>query len=186
MQQTLNASKKRALAAAAGDAQSDDDDDDRPAPAAAAKKARAEPIGAGSGDNGSSSSSGGKPGVVQLGGQKRVEVSKFKVSLRALSPLCKRPFGSALCSHCDPRRCTRGCAACLCCMHVVLLLTLGAVLCLPCVQSFILVDIREMYTNKTSGEELPGKKGISLRPEQWATLLKNADKINEAIAKMQQ
>lgn len=53
-------------------------------------------------------------------------------------------------------------------------------------QSFILVDIREMYTNKTSGEELPGKKGISLRPEQWATLLKNADKINAAIAKMEQ
>lgn len=33
-------------------------------------------------------------------------------------------------------------------------------------KSFVLVDIRETYTDKTSGEERPGKKGISLKPEQ--------------------
>lgn len=97
-QQTLNASKKRALAAAAGDANSDDDER-LPAAAAAsssvAKKARAEP----SSDNGSS---GGKPGVVQLGGQKRVEVSKFKVRLQRLLYTHSTRW-----LHQAPLRCTR-------------------------------------------------------------------------------
>jgi len=41
------------------------------------------------------------------------------------------------------------------------------------------------FQDKTSGEEKPGKKGISLKPDQWAALVKNADKINAAIQKMQ-
>jgi hypothetical protein len=32
------------------------------------------------------------------------------------------------------------------------------------------VDIREYYTDKSSGEEKPGKKGISLTIDQWNKL----------------
>lgn len=32
------------------------------------------------------------------------------------------------------------------------------------------VDIREYYTDKASGQEKPGKKGISLQMDDWNTL----------------
>ncbi|KAI0982567.1 hypothetical protein GJ496_000758 [Pomphorhynchus laevis] len=42
------------------------------------------------------------------------------------------------------------------------------------------VDIREYYTD-SNGELKPTKKGISLKPEQWKTLLNFADKINKKL-----
>jgi hypothetical protein len=47
------------------------------------------------------------------------------------------------------------------------------------------ISVYQTYTDKTSGEERPGKKGISLKPEQWEMLLKHAGKINTAIKKME-
>lgn len=52
-------------------------------------------------------------------------------------------------------------------------------------KNMVLIDIREMYTDKTSGEERPGKKGISLKKDQWELLLKHADKINAAIRRLE-
>jgi hypothetical protein len=49
----------------------------------------------------------------------------------------------------------------------------------------ILVDIRETYIDKTSGEEKPGSKGIALKPEQWEALLKQAQQISQYVNKMQ-
>lgn len=44
-----------------------------------------------------------------------------------------------------------------------------------------LVDIREFYVDKASGEKKPGKKGISLTEEVWKKLIENKDLIDEAL-----
>ncbi|XP_072938548.1 RNA polymerase II transcriptional coactivator [Epargyreus clarus] len=44
----------------------------------------------------------------------------------------------------------------------------------------VYVDIREFY--EKNGELLPGKKGISLTPEQWRKLVSLSDEINESIS----
>lgn len=47
-----------------------------------------------------------------------------------------------------------------------------------------LVDIREYYVDKTTGENRPGKKGISLTEDTWNTLLENQKNINKALDKL--
>lgn len=42
------------------------------------------------------------------------------------------------------------------------------------------IDIREFY--EKNGEMLPGKKGISMTPEQWRKLLSLSDEINETLS----
>lgn len=44
-----------------------------------------------------------------------------------------------------------------------------------------LVDIREFYIDKSSGERKPGKKGIALTEESWAKLLELLQEINDAL-----
>ena len=46
-----------------------------------------------------------------------------------------------------------------------------------------LIDIREYYTDKSSGEDKPGKKGISLKPEEWKKLLAIGEKVLNAVNK---
>ncbi|KAJ7497324.1 transcriptional Coactivator p15-domain-containing protein [Mycena latifolia] len=45
-----------------------------------------------------------------------------------------------------------------------------------------LLDIREFYTDKASGEAKPGKKGISLGVDQWEELKRVAPKLDQLIA----
>lgn len=44
-----------------------------------------------------------------------------------------------------------------------------------------LVDIRDFYVDKQSGEKKPGKKGISLTEETWKKLLELQQDINNAL-----
>lgn len=44
-------------------------------------------------------------------------------------------------------------------------------------KTFLLIDIREYYDDKKSGEEKPGKKGISLNPDQWNALVSESANI---------
>ncbi|KAK1924380.1 transcriptional Coactivator p15-domain-containing protein [Papiliotrema laurentii] len=48
----------------------------------------------------------------------------------------------------------------------------------------VLVDIREFYKDKTSGQIRPGAKGISLKPEQWELLKNNSSKIDDLLAEI--
>lgn len=43
------------------------------------------------------------------------------------------------------------------------------------------VDIREWYTDKKSGETRPGKKGISITPEQWEKCVANAGEVDRLM-----
>ena len=47
----------------------------------------------------------------------------------------------------------------------------------PLSMTFLLIDIREYYDDKKSGEEKPGKKGISLNPDQWNALVSESANI---------
>lgn len=49
-----------------------------------------------------------------------------------------------------------------------------------------LVDIREFYLDKDTGEKKPGKKGISLTEEVWNKLLQLKDEINQALIGLSQ
>ncbi|KAJ8245757.1 hypothetical protein COCON_G00235110 [Conger conger] len=44
----------------------------------------------------------------------------------------------------------------------------------------VLIDIREYWTDP-SGEMKPGKKGISLNPEQWSQLKEQISDIDDAV-----
>lgn len=44
-----------------------------------------------------------------------------------------------------------------------------------------LVDIREFYIDKASGEKKPGKKGIALSEDAWRQLLKLLEEVNGAL-----
>ncbi|EAL23468.1 hypothetical protein CNBA1170 [Cryptococcus deneoformans B-3501A] len=48
-----------------------------------------------------------------------------------------------------------------------------------------LVDIREMYKDKSSGALKPGSKGISLTAEQWEILRNNIQNVDEMVKKVQ-
>lgn len=51
-------------------------------------------------------------------------------------------------------------------------------------RSSILIDIREHYEDKASGEDRPGKKGISLTKEQYEKLKELMPEIDAAVKKM--
>ena len=48
-------------------------------------------------------------------------------------------------------------------------------------RSSILIDIREYYEDKASGEDRPGKKGISLTKEQYEKLKELLPEIDSAV-----
>lgn len=48
-----------------------------------------------------------------------------------------------------------------------------------------LVDIREYYTDASTKERKPGKKGIALTVETWKKLLELQNEINEALDSLQ-
>jgi hypothetical protein len=47
-----------------------------------------------------------------------------------------------------------------------------------------LLDLREFYKDKETGDDKPGKKGISLTSEQWKTLKELSNDIDKALEKM--
>lgn len=51
-------------------------------------------------------------------------------------------------------------------------------------RSSVLIDIREYYEDKASGEERPGKKGISLTKEQYEKLKELLPEIDAAVKNM--
>lgn len=51
-------------------------------------------------------------------------------------------------------------------------------------RSSILIDIREYYEDKASGEDRPGKKGISLTKEQYEKLKELLPEIDAAVKEM--
>jgi len=48
----------------------------------------------------------------------------------------------------------------------------------------LLVDIREFYTDRSSGEKKPGKKGICLNPVEWQNLKRAVNYVDKKIQKM--
>ena len=44
-----------------------------------------------------------------------------------------------------------------------------------------LIDIREVYLDKNTDTMKPGKKGISLNPEQWRRLVESIDLVEGLI-----
>lgn len=51
-------------------------------------------------------------------------------------------------------------------------------------RSSVLIDIREYYEDKASGEDRPGKKGISLTKEQYEKLKELLPEIDAAVKNM--
>ncbi|CAM9696317.1 unnamed protein product [Discosporangium mesarthrocarpum] len=48
-----------------------------------------------------------------------------------------------------------------------------------------LVDIREFYEDKSTGELKPGKKGIALQVAQWEALKEKMDEISERVDELE-
>ncbi|KAK8864258.1 hypothetical protein IAR55_001504 [Kwoniella newhampshirensis] len=51
-------------------------------------------------------------------------------------------------------------------------------------KSMILIDVRETYKDKSTGDMKPGAKGISLTTEQWEVLKNNIDSVDDMVAKL--
>ncbi|KAL7421690.1 hypothetical protein Q5752_003459 [Cryptotrichosporon argae] len=47
-----------------------------------------------------------------------------------------------------------------------------------------LVDLREYYEDKVTGEDRPGSKGLSLTVEQWTALKQAAGTVDELVARL--